>query len=138
MPFRNPATSNPKARVQSFTVNTLLSGTAPVTASQYERFWTAPAKCVVDSVTATWSVASSSGTLQIEKVPSGTAQGSGTNLLSATISTAGAANTNTAGTLSTTAATVELASGDSLALVNGGTLTSLTDLQVTVGLHWIV
>lgn len=137
MPFRNPALSNPKARVQSFTVNTLLSGTAPATASQYERFWTAPAKCVVDYVVATWSVASSSGTLQVEKVPSGTAQGSGTNLLSSTISTAGTANTNAEGTLSTTAATVELAAGDSLALVNGGTLTSLTDLQVTVGLHWI-
>src|SRR3990167_6319599 len=137
MPFKNPANSNPKARVQSFTVNTLLSGAAPATASQYERFWTAPAKCVVDYVVATWSVASSSGTLQIEKVLSGTAQGSGTNLLSSTISTAGSANTNTEGTLSTTAATVELAAGDSLALVNGGTLTSLTDLQVTVGLHWI-
>ena len=137
MPFNNPANSNPKARVQSFTVNTLLSGTAPATASQYERFWTAPAKCVVDYVVATWSVASSSGTLQVEKVPSGTAQGSGTDLLSATISTAGAADTNTEGTLSTTAATVELAAGDSLALVNGGTLTSLTDLQVTIGLHWI-
>ena len=138
MPFRNPANSNAKSVVQSFTVNTLLSGTAPQTASQYERFWTAPAKCVVDSVVATWSVAGSSSTLQVEKVPSGTAQGSGTNVLASTINTAGSANTNTAGTVSTTAATAELAIGDSLALVNGGTLTSLTDLQVTVGLHWIV
>jgi PBP1b-binding outer membrane lipoprotein LpoB len=138
MAFKNPANSNPKARVQSFTVNVLLSGTAPQTASQYERFWIAPAKCVVDSVQASWSVAGSSSTLQVEKVPSGTAQGSGTNLLSSTISTAGSANTTTSGTLSTTAATVELAAGDALALVNGGTLTSLTDLHATVGLHWIV
>lgn len=137
MPFRNPALNNPKARVQSFTVNTLLSGTAPQTASQYERFWTAPAKCVVDYFVLTYSVASTSGTVQLEKVPSGTAQGSGTNILTGTVSTSSTANTNNEGTISSTAATAELAAGDSLALVNGGTLTGLTDLQVTVGLHWI-
>ena len=137
MPFKNPALSNPKARVQSFTVSVLLPGTDPATSANYQRFWTAPAKCVVDSVTAIWATASSSGTLQVEKVPSGTAQASGTNLLTTTISTAGAADTNNAGTLSATAATLELASGDSLALVDGGTLTSLVSLNVTVGLHWI-
>src|SRR3990167_5969698 len=134
MPFQNPATYDQEAVVKGFTVSVLLSGAAPQTATQYERFWIAPAKCVVDSVDASWAVASASGTLQVEKVPSGPAQGSGTNLLSATISTAGAANTTTAGTLSSTAATLELAAGDALALVNGGTLTSLTDLSVTVGL----
>ncbi|KKN59580.1 hypothetical protein LCGC14_0540430 [marine sediment metagenome] len=137
MSFKNPANSNPKARVQSFTVNTLLPGTDPQTAANYDRFWTAPAKCVVDFVVATWSTASSSGTLNIEKVPSGTAQGSGTDLLSSTIDTSGSANTNTEGTLETTKATVELAAGDSLATVNTGTLTSFVNLQVTVGLHWI-
>lgn len=137
MSFKNPANSNPKARVQSFTVNTLLPGTDGATAANYDRFWTAPAKCVVDSVVATWSTASNSGTLNVEKVDSGTAQGSGTDLLSSTISTAGSANTSTEGTLETTAATVELAVGDSLATVNSGTLTSLVNLQVTVGLHWI-
>jgi len=137
MSFKNPANSNPKARVQSFTVNVTLYGAGPQTATNYERFWIAPAKCVVDSVQAAWASAGSSSTLQVEKVPSGTAQGSGTNLLTATISTAGAANTATSGTLSTTDATVELAAGNALALVNGGTLTSLTDLCVTVGLHWI-
>ena len=40
-------------------------------------------------------------------------------------------------TLSATAATLELASGDRLALEDGGTLTSLTDFVCTVGLHWI-
>ncbi len=137
MAFKNPANSNPKARVQSFTVNEKLPGTDGATAANYDRFWIAPAKCVVDSVEASWSVASNSGTLQVEKVPSATAQGSGTNLLASTISTAGSADTTTVGTLSTTAATVELAAGDALALVNGGTLTSLVNLHVTVGLHWI-
>ena len=137
MAFKNPANSNPKARVQSFTVNVLLPGTDGATAANYDRFWVAPAKCVVDYVVASWSTASSSGTLNVEKVPSGTAQGSGTDLLSSTISTAGSANTNSEGTLETTSATVELAAGDALALVNGGTLTNLVNLHVTVGLHWI-
>ena len=137
MAFKNPANSNPKARVQSFTVDVLLSGTDGQTAANYDRFWIAPAKCVVDYVVASWSTASSSGTLNVEKVPDGTAQGSGTDLLSSTISTAGSADTNAEGTLSTTAATVELAAGDALALVNGGTLSSLVNLHATVGLHWI-
>lgn len=137
MSFYNPANSNPKARVQSFTVNHTLAGAAPATAANYGSFWIAPAKCVVDSITYSFSANSSSGTVEMEKVPSGTAQGSGTNLQTATVSTASGANTNQAATLSATAATVELAAGDRLALEDAGTLTSLTDLAVTVGLHWI-
>lgn len=138
MSFKNPANSNPKARVQSFTVTASSPYTNPASATYYNSiFWVAPAKCVVDSVEARWGTASSSGTLQVAKVPSGTAANSGTNLLTTTISTAGAANTKTVGTLSSTAATLELAAGDGLQLVDGGTLTSLVDLVVTVGLHWI-
>ena len=137
MPFKNPAVIDGESRAKSFTVNVMLDGTSGQTAANYDRFWIAPAKCVIDTVDASWSTASSSGTLQVEKVASGTAQGSGTNLLSSTISTAGSADTTTAGTLSTTDATVELAVGNALALVNGGTLTSLVNLHVTVGLHWI-
>lgn len=138
MAFKNPALSNPKARVQSFTVSTFLPYTDPASANYYTNiFWIAPAKCVVDSVTARWNTASSSGTVTVHKVPSGTAPDSGTALLASTISTAGTADTNATGTLSTTKATLELAAGDGLQLVDGGTLTSLVDLTVTVGLHWI-
>ena len=110
MPFRNPALFDQESGVKSFAISHQLSGTQPATAANYERFWTAPAKCVVDSITYNWAVASSSGTVTCEKVPSGTAQGSGTDLQTATISTSGTANTNNAGALSATAATVELAS----------------------------
>lgn len=138
MAFKNPANSNPKARVQSFTVSHVLPYTDAASANFYtSTFWTAPAKCVVDSVTARWNTASNSGTVTVHKVPSGTAPDSGTALLSSTISTAGTADTRTTGTLSTTAATLELAEGDSLQLVDGGTVTSLADLEVTIGLHWI-
>ena len=138
MAFKNPANSNPKARVQSFTVKAHLPGTSAATAANYGRFWTAPAKCVIDSVEAVWSANSTSGTVTVHKVPSGTAQDGGTALLSSTISTASGADTRAQGTLSTTKATTELAAGDSLQIVDSGTLTSLTDLAVTVGAHWIV
>ena len=138
MSFKNPANSNPKARVQSFTVSNTLPYTNPASANYYnDIFWIAPAKCVIDSVEARWGTASSSGTVTVHKVPSGTAKDSGTALLSSTISTAGAAATKTVGTLSSTASTLELAAGDGLQLVDSGTLTSLVDLNVTVGLHWI-
>jgi len=137
MPFKNPALFDQESPVKGFTVTTVLAGAAPATAANYGSFWVAPAKCVVDSITYSWSTNSSSGTVEVEKVPSATAQGSGTNLQSATVSTASGANTNSAATLSTTAATLELAAGDRLALEDGGTLTSLTDLVCTVGLHWI-
>ena len=138
MSFKNPANSNPKARVQSFTVSTTLPYTNAQSANYYnDIYWIAPAKCVVDSVEARWGTASTSGTVTVHKVPSGTAAGSGTALLSSTISTAGTAATKTAGTLSTTKSTLELAAGDGLQLVDSGTLTSLVDLNVTVGLHWI-
>lgn len=137
MPFKNPALFDQESPVKGFTVTTALAGAAPQTAANYGSFWIAPAKCVVDSITYSWSANSSSGTVEVEKVPSATAQGSGTNLQSATVSTASGANTNSAATLSTTAATLELAAGDRLALEDGGTLTSLTDLVCTVGLHWI-
>jgi len=139
MSFKNPANSNPKARVQSFTVPHTLPYTDAASANYYaEVFWIAPDKCVVDSVEARWETASSSGTVTVHKVPSGTAVDSGTALLSATISTAGVADTKTVGILSTTKSTLELAAGDGLQLVDGGTLTSLVGLNVTVGLHWIV
>jgi len=138
MSFKNPAQSNPKARVQSFTVSTTLPYTNAQSANYYnDIYWIAPAKCVVDSVEARWGTASTSGTVTVHKVPSGTAAGSGTALLSSTISTAGTAAIKTAGTLSTTKSTLELAAGDGLQLVDSGTLTSLVDLNVTVGLHWI-
>ena len=138
MPFRNPANSNPKARVQSFTVSDSLIAAEPATAGNYTHtFWVAPAKCVVDSVEADWRVAGGSGaSVTVHKVPSGTAVDSGTGLHTA-ISTAGSAATTTAGVLSTTPSTLELAAEDRLQLVDAGTLTNLADLTVTVGLHWI-
>ena len=137
MPFKNPALFDSESPVKGFTVTVVLPGATAATAANYGSFWIAPAKCVVDSITYSFSANSTSGTVEVEKVPSATAQGSGTNLQTATVDLSTGANTNQAATLSATAATVELASGDRLALEDGGTLTSLTDFVCTVGLHWI-
>jgi hypothetical protein len=65
-------------------------------------------------------------TAMIEKVPSGTAIGSGTDILSATVNLKGTANTNAAGALSTTAGALDLAAGNSLGLDLTGTMTAAT------------
>jgi len=82
-----------------------------------------------------WGVASTSGTVSLEKVKSGTAKGSGI-VFSNAQSTAGTANTPVEGTLlnSKTNGIYDrrLMIGDALAIKAGGTLTNLKDLQVTV------
>lgn len=75
------------------------------------------------------TTASSSGTLQVEQLTGTTAPGSGTNLLSATVSTAGTANTVVTGAVKGIAT---IAAGDRLALVSGGTQTGLVNAIVTV------
>lgn len=83
-------------------------------------------------VSAVFGTASSSGTLMVEKTPSGTAVGSGTNLLQSTISLAGTANTSLNGTMVTNPNTLQLNPGDRISLVLGGTLTSLANCAVSL------
>jgi hypothetical protein len=75
--------------------------------------------------------ASSSGTLQVEKLTGTQASGGGTNLLTGTISLAGAANTVLSGTVVTTTA-VNIAAGDRVGVVFGGTMTSLANCTITL------
>lgn len=79
--------------------------------------------------------ASTSGTLQITKCTGTQAPGSGVNMLTGTISTAGTANTVVAGTLSATAANSLLADGDRIAFVTGGTTTNYVGGAVTIVLR---
>jgi hypothetical protein len=71
------------------------------------------------------STASSSGTLQVEKLTGTTAPGSGSSMLSATINTAATANTVVSGALVTDISVLRLAAGDRVALVSGGSQTNL-------------
>ena len=83
-----------------------------------------------------YSTASSSGTVMVEKTPSGTGSGAGTNLLTTAVSTSAAANIAYYGTLLTTLsnANATLSAGDSLSIIGGGTQTNLVNLAVTLQL----
>lgn len=122
-----------KQDLQKFFVVANLAGTQPATAGNYGTFFTAPFPCVVTGVTARHGTASSSGTVMVEKLTSGQAKDAGVDLLTAAISTAGTADILRTGTLAGAAST-PLNAGESLGLVNGGTLTSGANLTVTVEL----
>lgn len=110
-----------------------LPGTLPQTSTNY------PACMVIAdrpmrliAARASHAVASSSGTVDVYKAASGTAIGSGATMLTGTMSTAGTADTPVAGTPSATAANARLKPGDQCGLVAAGTLTSGTNLRVTL------
>lgn len=86
----------------------------------------------VKAVSAVFATASTSGTLMLQKCTGTTAPGSGTNLLTGTMSLAGTANTVVNGSLSSTVATLTLAAGDRISVTPGGTLTNLAQCQVSV------
>lgn len=123
-----------RALPETFSVTAVLGGSQPATSANYGYFYRAPYGVEVVSVKARFGTASSSGTVTVKKVPSGTAIASGTAVLASAMSTAGTADTDVAGTLSSTAADTKLDAGDALALVSGGTLTSGANLIVTVEL----
>lgn len=115
--------------MQSETVT--LFGASPVTAANYGTFFIASRPYEVMEVRAVWSTASSSGTLMLERLQGTTAQGSGDDVLAATIDTSGTANTVVV-RQKTDLQNRELLPGNRLALEDGGTLTGLADLTVTV------
>lgn len=112
---------------------------APVAAATIPTiFWTAPYPCkVVRAIERHVTVAGQAGTMQVEKVPSGTAIGSGTVLLSSAFDLTSTANTNVSAIALTTSAAV-LASGDSLAgKVASGAATSYANGILTVIVEWL-
>jgi dTDP-4-amino-4,6-dideoxygalactose transaminase len=115
--------------MQSVTVR--LKNTDAATAGNYGAFFIASRPYEVMEIRAVWSTASTSGTLQLERLTGTTAEGSGDSVLTSTIDLAGTANTvvkrETTGLQNR-----KLAPGDRLALVDGGTLTNLVNLVVTV------
>jgi hypothetical protein len=88
--------------------------------------------CELVGVDATFSTASTSGTLQVEKCPVGTAAGSGTDLLSSTMSLSGSAGVTVSGTLGTTRSDRVFATTDRVALDFGGTVTNLANCNIVL------
>jgi hypothetical protein len=101
------------------------------TAANYGIVFTACRPCEVLEVKQVHGTASTSGTVNVERLTSTTAKGSGDNVLATAFSTAGTANT----VLTKDRVDLQnrqLSAGDRLAIVSGGTLTNLLDLQVTI------
>lgn len=102
--------------------------------------FTVPFNTQIVGVVVRFETASSSGTLQIEETPSGTAVGSGTNLLTGTIALSGTAATNAFGTLATlTGGAVGfpgtiIPAGNTVSAIIAGTMTSLAGALVTI--YW--
>lgn len=101
-------------------------------------FWIAPAACKILSAQERHvTVAGQAGTLQIEKLESGEAPGSGDALLSAAFDLTSTANTPVEKAAVTTAAGT-LAKGDALALkLASGAATSYALGTITVAMEWV-
>ena len=121
-------------------VTVRIFGTNAATAANYTApFFIADRSYEIISVTERHETAGSSGgavTVMVKKVASGTAPASGVDVLSAGISLKATANTNQSGTIIQTRTSNvynrTLTSGDALALVTTGTLTSVAGVTVAV------
>jgi len=101
--------------------------------------FTAPYPCRVVSVYERHvTVAGQAGTMQIEKVASGTAPGSGTNLLTAGFDLTSTANVPVVQNGVAASTSTNLAAGDSIGIKLGsGAATSYAGGTVTVVLEWV-
>jgi hypothetical protein len=102
-------------------------------AQLYPIFYVATLPCFVIEVKMRHEVNSSSGTVDVEVLTSGTARGSGTSVLSGVFSTAAGANTTQSRTTSVAGlSATNLNPGDALALKAAGTLTGASNITIGV------
>lgn len=114
-----------------------IPGTSPATAANYSTFYISNFVATITSFKEVHAVIGSDAgavTLQLEKLTSTTAPGSGTSLLTSALSLKATANTVQTGSLTTTLANINLAVGDRLALKLAGTPTSVANVTVLLGL----
>ena len=112
-----------------------LPGATAATAGNYGVFFIVDKAVELVRVKVVWGVASTSGTLDLERLQGTEALDAGNSLFASAISTAGTANTVTSKDgmdFNHTIKETILKPGDRLALKDGGTLTNLVDLCVTV------
>lgn len=96
-------------------------------------FFTANRNYIVVSVICRWETKCDVAcTLQLMKVPDGTAPASGTALLTTAFDLTGTANTNNHGVLVTTSGVNSLKAGDSLSGLTTGGFTSLKGVSMSV------
>lgn len=112
-------------------INIFLWGGAAATPSSYDNIATLPFDGFLEEVIVNYTVASSSGTLQIQRIQSTEANGSGDNLLVAAQSLSGTANTRYYPAL-VDSDVRQFSKGDVVGLVDAGTLTNLANLSISL------
>jgi len=113
-------------------INIVFPSSDGETAARYSVFYNVPNPMELIKVIVSFTAASTSGTLQLEKLTGTQAPGGGLTILDSTVSLAGTANTLvTRNQRQMTSARVFL-EGDRIALLDGGTLTNLRDLVITI------
>ena len=90
----------------------------------------APCDCQLVRVEERHGTGSTSGTLDIERVPDGTAVGSGTSMLTATMSLSGTDDERVRGAIDVDED--KIAQGQAVGLVFAGTLTNLVNADITI------
>lgn len=114
-----------------------LSGIAPQTAGNYSTFFLAPYAMTISKIMEVHTTTNGAAlTLYVEKLTGTTAPGSGTNVMTGTFNLNATANTNQTATLTPTVGVIQLAAGDRLGLVKTGTLTSITNITITLILNY--
>lgn len=114
-----------------------LDGTAPATAGNYGIIFTALQGCEVIGFSEVHQTAGTDGgavTLQLEKLTGTQALDAGVVVLAATVNLKGTANTVVYPSLTATKADRQLNRGDRLALKDGGVMTAVAGLQVSIRL----
>ncbi len=124
----------------NFTISKELHGATAATAANYGKIFVAPAICTVTKISEVHTTAGNDGsavTLDVERLQGTETSGNGDALLGGTkIDLKGTDETVQSPALTGTAASLVLAAGDRLNLVDTGTLTTLAGVVVTVELEW--
>ena len=115
----------------TFEVSAVISYIDAEDANFYPIFYSPNIKCFLIEARERHGTASTSGTLTVEKLPSGTAKGSGLSMLASTFDLALIANTTQLRGSTTVFVGTQLNPGDAVALRVGGTLTNLRNVVVT-------
>lgn len=124
---------------RTLVVTVYLPGTDPQSSGAYGNIFIAPFKCIFTGAQEVHSVANGSDiNVLITKCTGTTAPASGTNLLASGFNLNGVANTVVTGVLAnTTKTTFSLNKGDRIGLsLGGGSLTSITNVQITLTLSF--
>lgn len=107
-------------------------GTTPATAANFSTFFNVLNPIEILMVKVSFTVASPSGTLQMEKLTGTTAPASGTNFLTSTFSLSSTANTVVTKTTRDMNSSRTFKAGDRIAFVAAGNLANLANLVVSI------